>query len=133
MSESSNAASEFEEYPWLADEGLFARDFEGRLIRMDRATAEDLDRDVTLTIDGKKVTVKKAVPAADDVGRVRTDAKGNVLPRATTIFDAASQLFGARVKQSDPDPLPSRIYGPRRGLPGLRGADRQVQGAYRQG
>jgi CRP-like cAMP-binding protein/Fe-S-cluster-containing hydrogenase component 2 len=86
---------EHEEFPGWEEEGLFARDYEGQLIRMDRATAEDLDRDVTLTIDGRKVTVKKAVPATDDVGRLRTDDKGHVVPRATTIYDAATQVFGA--------------------------------------
>ena len=45
------------------EEGLFARDFEGRLVRLDKATAEDLDRDVELVIDGRPITVKKAVPA----------------------------------------------------------------------
>jgi CRP-like cAMP-binding protein/Fe-S-cluster-containing hydrogenase component 2 len=82
------------EFPGWEEEGLFARDFEGRLIRMDRATAQDLDRDVSLTIDGRKITVKKAVPATDEVGRLRTDQEGRVVPRATTIYDAATQLFG---------------------------------------
>ncbi len=86
---------EHEEFPGWEEEGLFARDYEGQLIRMDRATAADLDRDVTLTIDGRKVTIKKAVPATDDVGRPRKDDKGHVVPRATTIYDAATQLFGA--------------------------------------
>lgn len=94
MSEPFDDAVRPEEFPGFADEGLFARDYEGRLIRIDPATAADLDREVTITIDGKKVTVKKAAPATDDVGRVRTDAKGNVIPRATTIYDAAAQLFG---------------------------------------
>ncbi len=94
---------EREEFPGWEEEGLFARDYEGQLIRMDRATADDLDRNVTLTIDGRQVTVKKAVPATDDVGRLRKDDKGRVVPRATTIYDAATQLFGARA--SNPIPL----------------------------
>ncbi len=44
------------------DEGLFARDVDGQLIRVEKATASELDEDVTLTIDGRSVTVKKAVP-----------------------------------------------------------------------
>ena len=47
---------------WYDEEGLFARDFDGRLLRMDPVTAADLERDVTITIDGREVTVKKAVP-----------------------------------------------------------------------
>jgi CRP-like cAMP-binding protein/Fe-S-cluster-containing dehydrogenase component len=91
------------EFPGWEEEGLFARDLEGRLVRMDRATADDLDRDVTLTIDGRKITVKKAVPATDDVGRLRKDEKGHVVPRATTNYDAALQLFGTG--SSNPIPI----------------------------
>ncbi|GIW86482.1 MAG: hypothetical protein KatS3mg108_0806 [Isosphaeraceae bacterium] len=81
---------------WDDEEGLFARDFDGRLIRMDPVTAADLDRDVTIQIDGREVTVKKAVPATDEQGRLRFDPQGRVIPRATTIYDAATQLFGPR-------------------------------------
>ena len=124
---------EREEFPGWEEEGLFARDYEGRLIRMDRATADDLDRDVTLTIDGRKVTVKKAVPATDDVGRLRKDDKGRMIPRATTIYDAATQLFGAG--PSNPIPLlcHREYMDPGRRLPCLRGADCQIQGADRPG
>ena len=75
------------------DEGLFARDIDGRLVRLDAATAEDLDRDVALTIDGRPVTVKKAVPATDAQGNLRKDERGRVIPRATTIYDAATAAF----------------------------------------
>jgi CRP-like cAMP-binding protein/Fe-S-cluster-containing hydrogenase component 2 len=81
---------------WDDEEGLFARDYEGRLLRMDPVTAADLDREVTITIDGREVTVKKAVPSTDEQGRLRLDDQGRVIPRATTIYDAATQLFGPR-------------------------------------
>jgi CRP-like cAMP-binding protein/Fe-S-cluster-containing dehydrogenase component len=83
------------------EEGLFARDIDGHLVRMDAATAEDLDRDVSLTIDGRPVTVKKAVPATDAQGNFRKDERGRVIPRATTIYDAATALF----RGSNPIPL----------------------------
>jgi CRP-like cAMP-binding protein/Fe-S-cluster-containing dehydrogenase component len=76
------------------DEGLFARDFDGRLIRMDKATADDLERDLTITIDGREITVKKAVPATDEQGNLKKDITGRVVPRATTIYDAVTQLMG---------------------------------------
>jgi CRP-like cAMP-binding protein/Fe-S-cluster-containing dehydrogenase component len=85
------------------EEGLFARDYEGRLIRMDRATADDLARDVSVTIDGRKLTLKKAVPATDEQGNIRKDAHERVIPRSTTIYDAAVQLFGPA--PSNPIPL----------------------------
>lgn len=75
------------------EEGLFSRDLDGRLVRMDKVTAADLDRDVTIKIDGRPVTVKKAVPATDAQGNYLKDEQGRVIPRATTIYDAALQIF----------------------------------------
>src|SRR5436309_3199036 len=63
------------------EEGLFARDIDGRLLRMDKVTAADLERDVTVTIDGKEITVKKAVPATDSQGNILRDERGAVIPR----------------------------------------------------
>src|SRR4051794_33841146 len=71
------------------EEGLFARDIDGRLVWMDKVTAEDFDRDVTLSIDGRTITVKKAVPATDSQGKFLLDDQGRSIPRATTIYDAA--------------------------------------------
>ena len=50
------------------DEGLFARDVDGQLIRVEKATAAELDQDIKLTIDGREVTVKKAVPTPRSAG-----------------------------------------------------------------
>ena len=75
------------------EEGLFARDVDGRLIRMDKVTAADFDRDVALSIDGRTITVKKAVPATDSQGLLLRDSSGLAIPRATTIYDAATALF----------------------------------------
>ncbi len=86
------------------EEGLFARDVEGRLIRMDKVTADDFDKDITLTIDGRPVTVKKAVPATDAQGNLLKDDRGRVIPRATTIYDAASQLY-AGDPEGNPIPI----------------------------
>src|SRR5688500_12551648 len=75
------------------EEGLFARDEEGQLIRYVKKTQQDYDKTVTITIDGSPVTVRKAVPAKDAQGNViYADASGRTLPRATTIYDAAMQL-----------------------------------------
>jgi Fe-S-cluster-containing dehydrogenase component/CRP-like cAMP-binding protein len=76
------------------EEGLFARDEAGQLIRYERKTQQDYDRAVTLTIDGVPITVRKAVPAKDAQGNViYVDASGRTVPRATTIYDAAMQLL----------------------------------------
>ena len=75
------------------DEGIFARDVDGHLIRMDKVTAADLDVDITIKIDGRPITVKKAVPATDSQGKNLTDEQGRAIPRATTIYDAACKAF----------------------------------------
>ena len=75
------------------DEGLFSRDLDGRLVRMDKVTADDLNRDVTIKIDGRPVTIKKATPAIDSQGGFLKDAEGRIIPRATTIYDAAYKIF----------------------------------------
>ncbi len=88
----------------LEDEGLFARNIDGQLIRIEKATASELDEDVTLTIDGREVTVKKAVPQCDSQGNIIRKADGSTVPRPTTIYDAAYEAFVK--KPGDPHPIP---------------------------
>ena len=78
------------------EEGLFARDFEGRLIRMDKVTADDFARDVTVKIDGQTITVKKAVPATDEQGNIRRDEHGRAIPRADHDLRRRLELFKDR-------------------------------------
>ena len=70
-----------------SSESLSARDVDGRLIRVDEITAAALDEDVHILIDGRPVTVKKAVPATGALGNYLKDAKGSIIPgrrRSTT-------------------------------------------------
>lgn len=90
------------------DEGLFSRDVDGQLIRVEEATANQLDQDVTLTINGQSVAVKKAVPTRDSQGNVINDPDGAPIPRLTTIFDATSQAFVK--KPGDPNPIPTLCH-----------------------
>lgn len=90
------------------DEGLFARNIEGRLVRVRRSTAEDFDAEVKLTIDGQAVTVKKAVPLRDEQGVIQRDAEGNAIPRPTTIYDAATAAFVRRA--GDHHPIPTLCH-----------------------
>ena len=85
----SQDRQELKEWEW-EDGGLFTRDLEGRLIRYDRATRDQLDTQITLTIDGEPVTVSKAVVATDEQGNYKYDDDGEVIPRPTTIFDAVT-------------------------------------------
>src|SRR5437763_1006369 len=81
------------------EEALFARDEAGQLIRVDPATEADYAKEVTVTIDGRAVKVKKAYPTKDAQGNVVKDAEGRTIPRATSIFDAATRV-GARTSGS---------------------------------
>ena len=75
------------------EEGLFARDVNGQLIRAEKAVREDYEQLITLTIDGEEVTVPKAVPTKDAQGNIIfLDGTGRTKPRRTTIHDAALVL-----------------------------------------
>jgi CRP-like cAMP-binding protein/Fe-S-cluster-containing hydrogenase component 2 len=75
------------------EDGLFARDIDGQLVRMDKVTASDFDKRITIKIDGREVTVPKAVPLTDAQGKILRDAEGRPIPRATTIYDAAAKAY----------------------------------------
>jgi ferredoxin len=88
------------------EEVLFARDQDGRLIRLDEPTAADYDRLLTLRIDGEPVTVPRARPATDAQGNIVLDLEGRTRPRATTIFDAAAQLLREREERYEASDAP---------------------------
>lgn len=96
------------QYVNTQEEALFARNIGGQLIRVVDVTTEDFQRDVSLTIDGQQVVVKKAVPQLDAQGIIVRDQNGQPLPRPTTIFDAASQLFVR--SPSDRNPIPTLCH-----------------------
>ncbi|MBA3960412.1 MAG: cyclic nucleotide-binding domain-containing protein [Chthoniobacterales bacterium] len=74
------------------DEGLFSRDIDGQLVRLDKPTEADYKKNVTLQIDGVPVTVPLAEPLTDANGNIVVDLAGRTTPRYTTIFDAAQKL-----------------------------------------
>ena len=102
------------------EEGLFARDIDGRLIRVVSKTEEDYTRFVTVMIDGQEVRVPRAVPTTDAQGNiVYADAAGRTIPRATTIYDAARTLIdrkNAELRRKDPraplaeNPIPTLCH-----------------------
>jgi Fe-S-cluster-containing hydrogenase component 2/CRP-like cAMP-binding protein len=83
-------------------EAQYARDLEGRLIRIEKARREDLEKPVKMTIDGRAVEVPKAVPATDDQGIVILDEDGFAKPRLTTIHDAAELAYTAAATPDQP-------------------------------
>jgi Fe-S-cluster-containing hydrogenase component 2/CRP-like cAMP-binding protein len=82
----NNPAAEdiFQQY-----ESQYVSDLDGRLIRVEEATRNDLGLRFSVTIDGQVVKdVPKAVPATDDQGNIKRDEEGLVVPRLTTVYDA---------------------------------------------
>jgi NADH:ubiquinone oxidoreductase subunit F (NADH-binding)/Fe-S-cluster-containing hydrogenase component 2/CRP-like cAMP-binding protein/NADH:ubiquinone oxidoreductase subunit E len=75
-------------------ESIFAR-IDDQLIRFTPNTELDYRKPIELTIDGQKVTVPVAAPAEDSHGNFLRDPDGYTIPRPTTIYEAAQQLFGA--------------------------------------
>src|SRR4029450_14044588 len=75
------------------DEGLFSRDINGQLVRLDAPTQGDYEKQITLQIDGQSITVPLAEPLKDASGNVVQDLDGQTTPRYTTIYDAARKLY----------------------------------------
>src|SRR6187401_2353454 len=89
--------------PSWEEEGLFARDVNGQLVRVVDASEQDYFRPVTVTIDGQSIRVPRAVPTTDSQGNiVYLDAAGRTKPRRTTIYDAALALCLSQLAQRDP-------------------------------
>jgi Fe-S-cluster-containing hydrogenase component 2/CRP-like cAMP-binding protein len=75
------------------DEGLFSRDINGQLVRLDAPTADDYQKIITIQIDGQPISVRMAKPLTDAAGNIVLDQEGRSTPRFTTIYDAVAQLY----------------------------------------
>lgn len=94
------------------DEGLFSRDINGQLVRLDSPTESDYDKQVTLQIDGQSVTVPLAEPLKDAQGNIVLDIEGQTTPRYTTIYDAAVKLYVRDVGDEQKIPIPVLCHQP---------------------
>ncbi|MDQ6940053.1 MAG: cyclic nucleotide-binding domain-containing protein [Verrucomicrobiota bacterium] len=90
------------------DEGLFSRDLNGQLVRLDAPTQDDYQKQITLQIDGQSISVPLAEPLKDANGNVVQDMDGQTTPRYTTIYDAATKLYGDEAKV----PIPTLCHLP---------------------
>jgi Fe-S-cluster-containing dehydrogenase component len=98
--------------PSWEEEGLFARDLRGQLIRVVEAREEDYFKTVTVTIDGRSIQVPRAVPTTDAQGKIiYLDAAGRTRPRRTTIYDAALALCLADVRGNQAPVQPANDAG----------------------
>ena len=74
------------------DEGLFSRDINGQLVRLDAPVEADYQKRVTIQVDGHPVVVPLAEPLKDAQGNIMQDVDGRTTPRYTTIYDAIVEL-----------------------------------------
>lgn len=79
------------------EEALFARDENDVLIRREKETRERFELFVEIVIDGYAIKVPRAVPKTDAQGNKLRDAAGELIPRTTTIHDAAAALVAAGI------------------------------------
>ncbi|MEI6714597.1 MAG: cyclic nucleotide-binding domain-containing protein [Verrucomicrobiota bacterium] len=94
------------------DEGLFSRDINGQLVRLDSPTEDDYDKTVTLQIDGRSITVPLAEPLQDANGNIVLDLDGRTRPRYTTIYDAAVELYVSETGDESKIPIPTLCHQP---------------------
>jgi Fe-S-cluster-containing hydrogenase component 2 len=94
------------------DEGLFSRDINGQLVRLDAPTESDYTKNVTLQIDGVPVTVPLAEPLTDANGNIVVDLEGRTTPRYTTIYDAARKLYVEQIGDEKKIPIPVLCHQP---------------------
>ncbi|VTT96703.1 cyclic nucleotide-binding protein : Cyclic nucleotide-binding domain (CNMP-BD) protein OS=Rhodopirellula sp. SWK7 GN=RRSWK_03149 PE=4 SV=1: Fer2_4: Fer4_9: cNMP_binding: Fer4_7 [Gemmataceae bacterium] len=83
------------------EESLFARDDNDVLVRREKETRERFQDIVTVVLDGYAVDVPRAVPKTDALGNPLRDTDGGLVPRTTTIYDAALQLVAQGVWTED--------------------------------
>ena len=74
------------------DEGLFSRDIDGQLVRLDAPTAADYEKTATVQVNGQSVELPVAAPLKDSQGNIVLDLHGRTTPRHTTILDAVVKL-----------------------------------------
>ncbi len=69
-----------------------ARDENDAIIRREKATRAQFEEVITVFIDGYRVDLPKAVPETDAQGNPLRDADDELVPRNSTIYDAALRL-----------------------------------------
>jgi Fe-S-cluster-containing hydrogenase component 2 len=92
------------------DEGLFSR-VDGQLVRLDKPTKGDYDKEVTLQVDGRSVTLPIAEPSRDAQGHIVLDIQGRTTPRYTTILDAVVKINAELNDELNPGLNPQRREG----------------------
>ena len=94
------------------DEGLFSRDVDGQLVRVDDPTENDYEKMGPCRSTGQSVTVPMAEPTKDANGNIVLDVDGRTTPRFTTIYDAAVKLIVKQPGDEAKIPIPILCHQP---------------------
>lgn len=92
------------------DEGLFSRDINGELVRVDAPTEGDYKKNINVQIDGQALVVPLAEPLTDAQGNIVRDIDGQTTPRYTTIYDAAVRLYVKNPGDEAKIPIPTLCH-----------------------
>jgi CRP-like cAMP-binding protein/NAD-dependent dihydropyrimidine dehydrogenase PreA subunit len=103
---------EFGLAPHEDDEGLFSRNIDGQLVRVDAPTDADYNTLITLQVEGRSVQIKKAEPLKDAQGNIVLDVCGRTTPRYTTILDAVVKLNAERKEGEKEISVPTLCHQP---------------------
>jgi len=83
-------------------EGLFTRDLDGRLVRVDKPTLKDYDKRVNVTVNGRPaIQIPLAEPLTDAQGNVVLNLDGTTIPRNLTILDAINRVNARDAGQTE--------------------------------
>jgi hypothetical protein len=93
-------------------EGLFTRDLDGQLVRLDKPTLSDYNKRVTVTINGCAIELPAAEPLKDAQGNVSLNLDGTTIPRNLTILDAIYHLNARDVGKAEIT-VPTLCHQPR--------------------
>ena len=112
--------------PAMTRKGLFSRDINGQLIRLDAPTERDYEENLTIQIDGQPVTVPLAEPLKDASGNIVQTLEGSTTPALHHHLRRGHETLreGSRRREKNPhpDPLPPAAHETGRRMPPLRGA-----------
>ena len=93
-----------------ADEGLFSRDIDGQLVRLDKPTEKEYEDLVTIFVNGRPVELQVAEPLKDAQGNDVLDTKGRTTPRHNTILDAVLKLNAERKDTEEKVDIPTLCH-----------------------
>ncbi len=82
-------------------EGLFSRDLQGQLVRVDKPTEEDFRKEANVWINDRAIRLPLAEPLKDAEGNIVQKLNGKPVPRKLTILDAILRINAQNTDQPE--------------------------------